>query len=114
MENKDKSEQLLDLLLDLTDGAAIGLAYTDGPGKAYQLAGEVVCELEEAKARIKEMEHVAATVAVDAGALDELRAELSKLDVLKERLGRGESVHSMPLAWLNVENAARRLLAVGE
>lgn len=44
MENRDKSEQLLDLLLDLTDGNV----------KAYQFAELVSCELDETKARTTE------------------------------------------------------------
>jgi hypothetical protein len=55
-----------------------------------------------------------ATVAVDAGALAELRADISKLDELNDRESRGEYVYSRSWARSCVIESARRLLAGGE
>lgn len=49
MREKDSGEKLLDELLDMVGGSAAGIMYTDAASVAYQLAGEVVNELETLK-----------------------------------------------------------------
>lgn len=94
MENRDKSEQLLDLLLDLTDGAATGVVYTYGPAKAYQLAGEVVYELEEAKARIATLE---AQAAIGRRAVEMLVDTAERVESLVGWVGRNMNCGCTPL-----------------
>ena len=49
MREKDNGEKLLDELVDMMDGSAAGIMYTDAAAMAYQLAGDVVHELDTVK-----------------------------------------------------------------